>query len=145
MAEKRPLCSYSGEVKELQAGDSIGASRMFTAGEILVAGDLCRLHSDGKMWRANASAETTVIGLLGISPGSLAAEDSGAFTIFGDASGFTLLTPYAECYIGLTSGSLTTTQPPTVGDFIRVVGYALTATTAFINPSPVWIEKGATV
>jgi hypothetical protein len=45
-------------------------------------------------------------------------------------------------YIGCSFGQLTQTQPSTSGEFVRVVGYAISADLIYFNPSQDWIELG---
>ena len=114
-----------------------GLEGTFTAGEDLLAGDLCYLNVDGKVWKTDASAESTVVGQLIIAAEDILADASGLFLLYGKASGFTGLTTGAPCYISETAGEITQTQPTT---FVRLIGFALSATTIFLSPSPDWIE-----
>ena len=43
-------------------------------------------------------------------------------------------------YISTTAGTVTNTAPSATGDFVRVVGYALSTTLIYIDPSPDYIE-----
>ena len=43
-------------------------------------------------------------------------------------------------YIGCSVGQLTQTQPSGSGEFVRVVGYAISADLIYFNPSQEWIE-----
>lgn len=48
-------------------------------------------------------------------------------------------TPGQQLYVA-ENGALTATLPADSGDYVQVVGYALTATTVFFNPSPDFVE-----
>ena len=50
-------------------------------------------------------------------------------------------TPNDQLYVG-TNGEIVNTPPDVEGDFIQVVGYALSATTIYFNPSPNYAEVG---
>ena len=52
-------------------------------------------------------------------------------------SGLTLGVPY---FLSTTAGEITTTQPSSSADIIRVVGYALSATKFQFEPSGAWVE-----
>jgi hypothetical protein len=90
----------------------------------------------GNTWyQTDASAASTSKGLLGINTGSNAylirgyfRDDSYSFTVGG------------IIYLSPTTGSLTQTQPGGSGDIVRVVGYALTSSIYFFDPSQDWIE-----
>lgn len=107
--------------------------RAFTAGENLVAGNLCYLKSDGKMWKVSNAAEATSTGLLALATGAISAEASGTFRLAGyyTTSG---LTTGAIQYVG-TAGAITGTIPATSGNVVRIVGYAISTTVLYLNPS----------
>ena len=110
-----------------------------TAGEALSAGDLTYLNSDGFMWKADASAETTTDTLLAVATTSLSASTSGDFLLFGTytTSGLTTGSVY---YVSTTSGEWTTTAPSTTGEIVRIIGYALATTTLYFKPSGAYVE-----
>jgi len=49
-------------------------------------------------------------------------------------------TPGAQLYVSGTAGEITETAPIGSGDFVQVVGFALTADVIFFNPSPDYLE-----
>lgn len=114
--------------------------RSFIAGETLAINDTCYLNSDGKMWKTDASAVATSSGLVAMATEVLAADDTGTFMLYGESTGYAGLTPGAIYYIGLTAGQINTTVPAVTGEIVRVVGYALNATTVLFDPSKTWIE-----
>lgn len=50
-------------------------------------------------------------------------------------------TPNDQLFVG-TNGQIVNSPPNVEGEFIQVVGYALTATTIYFNPSPNYAEVG---
>ena len=46
----------------------------------------------------------------------------------------------STCYLSVTPGGLSSTQPTATGDIVRVVGYAIAADEIYFNPSQEWIE-----
>ena len=101
-------------------------------------GALLVLSSDGNWDEADADAEATV--------GQLAlAIESGTGTkqvlLYGahrnDAWNWT---PGAQLFVSTTTGAITATQPSGSGDFVQVVGWALTADIILFSPSPDYVE-----
>ena len=111
-----------------------------TAGEALSAGDLCYLSTDGMMWKADASAESTSITLLAIATETISANATGTFLLFGSytTSG---LTAGDIMYVSETAGAMTNTAPSTSGSVVRIVGYALSTTVLFFNPDNSYITN----
>lgn len=105
----------------------------FTAGETVVAGDLCYFKSDGKMWKTDADAESTSQGLLGIATAGITAESSGTFLMEGVYT-TTGLTAASEYYISATAAGWTATKPSTTNQVVRSLGYALSTTQLYFNP-----------
>ncbi len=106
-----------------------------TAGENLVLGDAVYKKSDGKVWKSDADATTTMPVI------ALAAE-----TVNADASGKFLLQGFVYkaawnwtvggiIYASITSGELSQTAPVGSGDQVQVVGIGETADIILFNPS----------
>ena len=104
--------------------------------------DLVYLGTGGKWLEADSNATGTSINLLGIAlevkddgeamnvalPGSFVADASWSFGV-----GVPLYVSAA------TAGAITATKPTGSGDVVRTVGYSLSATTIFFDPSPDYI------
>ncbi len=114
----------------------------YTAAVSLVAKDLCYLNSSGKMAKTDADAEATTQGYLALCVDTIAGDATGTFIFYGRLTGYTGLTVGGVCYVGLTAGEMTQTRPSASGKFIRVIGYADSATSIIFQPSPVWAELG---
>lgn len=87
---------------------------------------------------ADADNENKTKGLFGLALGTSPTSDGlltrGIKTMSGFSAGDTL-------YISLTEGTMTnTTSAMTTGDYVRVVGYALSNLLVYIDPSPDYIE-----
>jgi len=117
-------------------------SETATAGEALVAGNICYLKSDGKYWKANASAEATASGRLLMAMATIAANATGKFYAYGGYRTTTGLTTGSIYYLSTTAGGITTTAPATTGNVVRVVGYASSTTKFNFEPSNSWGEVG---
>lgn len=111
----------------------------FTAGESLVAGDVCYLKSDGKFWKIDADAEATSKGMLAMANATISADATGEFILAGryTTTGLTMGSTY---YLSTTPGAYTTTQPSGAGDIVRILGYALSTTVLYIMPSQFFVE-----
>jgi hypothetical protein len=121
-----------------------GFTATFTAGENLTIGELCYFKpGDSKMWQCDGDALATTTGLLAIATTTISADASGVFLLWGfirDDGAFAY-TAGDELYVSLTPGIPTATIPPAAGDFVRVVGNAITADVIMFNPSNDIIER----
>lgn len=157
MALKIPLVLTSGQIQQLQAGDSLNAScnevdvismTNSNAGAIVICAPV---YVDGAgtvdLAQADAAATTEILGLVAVSPsigiagsgniqtdGILAGSTDQWDAVTGDAGG---LTPGSVYYVDPdTAGMLTTTAPTTAGDFVIRVGVALSTTEMDITATP---------
>lgn len=126
-------------VETSSGGSGLPVTETLTAGESVVAGDLCYLKSDGKYWKANADDVTTASGRLAMANATISADATGEFITLGDftTSG---LTAGATYYIDDTDGSITTTQPTTSTYIVRIIGYAKSTTVLDFKPATEYIE-----
>ena len=124
-----------------------GITATFTAGEDLERGEVVYFKaSDSKMWKAVASA-TGTMPVVAMAAADISADATGKFLLYGVLAdngtfpaytvGGTLYAPEAE-----TSSQNVPEQaaPDTDGDFVQVLGYAVTANSVFFNPSNDVIE-----
>lgn len=113
-----------------------------TAGENLVYGELCYLKSDGKYWKADADAATSMPGTA-LACASISADATGTFLKFGymrhDAWDWS--TVGGLLFVDTaTTGGMTQTAPSGTGDQVQCVGYAKSADIIFFNPALVIVE-----
>lgn len=115
-----------------QEGTDLVISTTGTAGEALVAGDLCYLNTDGKYWKANASAYSTSSTELRIARTNLSAEELGTFIAQGSitSSGLTVGVRY---YVANLAGQITTVELSSP-NIVRYIGTASSATSLEFNP-----------
>jgi len=111
-----------------------------TAGESLVAGDICYLKSDGKYWKTDADAEATSKGQIRMSLATISADATGLFSREGYTWTTSGLTAGSTYYLSTTAGSKTVTAPSATGDIIRPIGYARSTTVFVFEPSQTYIE-----
>lgn len=105
-----------------------------TAGENVVAGEICYLKSDGKYWRAKADAEATTKGRIVMANATITADNTGTFITKGNYtdSGLTVGGTY---FLSISIAGVKTTTTPTSGNFVRVLGWATSATNFYFKPS----------
>ncbi len=121
-------------------GTTYDYARTETAGESLTAGDVCYLKSDGKYWKADASAESTSSQDLLIATESISADASGTFGEAGYKLTTSGLTAGSNYYVSETAGEYTLTAPSTSAAIIRPIGTALSTTVLKFNPATTWVE-----
>jgi len=134
-----PTADYHVSTKKYVDDKVVTPTEELTAGESLVNGNLCYLKSDGKMWKADASADTTCDTLLAMCLDTIAADATGTFQLFGQWT-TTGLTAGSKYYVSETGGAITATAPATTGAIRRFIGYALSTTVLYINIDNTYIE-----
>ena len=127
-------------------GEVSGDLALFQAGEDLTAGELVYFKSDGKVWKAVATAAATSR-CVAMATASISADAMGPFLLKGFARfnsefptwtiGGALFTPEAE-----TSSKNVPEQaaPDTDGDFVQIVGYAISADAIYFCPDSTVVE-----
>ena len=156
MAARKPLVLNSGQIEQLQSGDTLNAivsggdnfNLENTQGSAI--GRCFVVYSGGgtgqiKLARANASGTAKAIGLVNedsIANGStgnimLAGVMTPAGTAFWDdaTGGSGGLTPNAVYYLSEATAGMMTTTPPTTG-WVQKIGIALTDIDFWINIEP---------
>jgi hypothetical protein len=111
-----------------------------TVGESVAFGDILYLKSDGKWWKSDADAATTMPALrMALATASAdatclmlcqgwARNDAWSFTVGG------------ILYASATAGAMTQTQPDGCGDQVQTVGVAYHADKVWFAPSLVLVE-----
>lgn len=125
--------------------DSTATGRVaeFTAGETLNFGDVVYLKSDGEMYLIDADAEATLPGVYmaldGITDG-----DDGLFLVNGwvrnDAWNFTVGIMLYASLVGTTGNTITETRPTVAGDYVQLLGFALSADVMNFQPNIMLIK-----
>jgi hypothetical protein len=149
MASRKPLVIVSGQVQQLQAGDTLDASvaggdqiqlTNDEATAVVIGSPVYIDANDGfKKARANAAATSNVIGLVAKSPsianatpgpvttnGLLTATTTEWDAVTGQTGGLVFNTIY---YLDpATAGKMTITAPTTVGQYVLKLGKAISTT-----------------
>ena len=127
-------------------GEYSGDLAMFEAGEDLTAGEVVYFKSDGKCWKAVATASATSR-CVAMCLATTSANSMGPFLLKGFARfnsefptwtvGGALYTPEAE-----TSGKNVPEQtaPDSDGDFVQVIGFAISADAVWFDPDSTVVE-----
>jgi hypothetical protein len=120
-----------------------GITATFTAGEALVRGEVVYFKaSDSKMHKAVATASGTMPAVA-MAAADISADATGKFLLYGfiaDNGTFPSYTVYAPEGETSSQNVPEETAPDSDGDFVQVVGYAVTANSLFFNPSNDVIE-----
>jgi hypothetical protein len=124
--------AYEGEVVKIGSGSSMSFGQlryMSAAGSPLTA----------RWVNADADAESTSSGMLAIALGSNALTDG--MLVRGSITYSNTFTPGDILYVSLTEGGITNDISSfTTGDIVRIVGYAMSTSQIYFNPSPNFIE-----
>ena len=124
--------SYEGDVLKWGAASSMSAGQLRRMG---AAGS----PAASRWSNADADAESTASGMLGIALGSSATTD-GMF-IKGVIAFANSFTPGDTLYVSLTAGGITNDiSSYTTGDIVRIVGYAMSTGLIYFDPSDDYVE-----
>jgi len=127
-------------------GEFSGDVAVFQAGEDLTAGEVVYFKSDGKVWKAVATAAATSR-CVAMCTATISANAFGAFLLKGFARfdsefptwtiGGVLYTPEAE-----TSSKNVPEQaaPDSDGDFVQILGYAISGDAVYFCPDSTVVE-----
>lgn len=119
--------AVSGITAEMQVGESV------------VFGQVLFMHTDGKLWEADADVEAEKCFAL-VADASISADATGTVLLSGFARDDTWAwTVGGSIYNSTTVGALTQTAPSGTGDRVQVCGTATHADRIFFNPDSTWI------
>jgi len=103
------------------------------------AGNVYYYNSSGSWSLTNAGTGNASTGLLAISTTG-AGFDRGMLIRGYYLNTSWSFTPGAVLYLSVTGGSITQTQPSGGNNIVRIVGFAISATEIYFNPSNDWIQ-----
>jgi len=126
---------------------SSGITATFTAGEALERGEVVYFKaSDSKMWKAVATASATSR-CVAMAANDIAADAAGLFLLQGFLQDTGTFPSYTVSGLLYTPEAETTSQnvpeqtaPDTDGDFIQIIGWAVTADIVYFKPDSTVIE-----
>ena len=112
-----------------------GSTVTLTAGENVAFGDVCYFKSDGKAWKADASAISTAPATY-LAAAVISADAAGVFLRDGFARDDTWSwTVGGKIYLSETAGAFTQTAPTTASSVTQVLGVATHADRIDFRPS----------
>jgi hypothetical protein len=136
MAVRKPLVLVSGEIQQLQAGDTLSGP----VAEVAVIqltnddtgahalGDIVYIDAADGAKKAKADAGATAKAFA-FATGAITNGAVGSYQTDGILSGLTGLTAGAAYYLSAaTAGAMTTTAPSIVGQYVTRVGRAISTT-----------------
>ena len=130
--------SADGSMQDLPGG-AVADELPANAAEDIDAGELCFFNGTWNL--AQADAVGTVKFLLGIAKTSVTNGQSLVCTLEAPSvAGFTGLTAGALQYVSPGTAGALTEAKPTGTNWLRIVGYALTATTIRLKPSTDYVQ-----
>ena len=126
-----------------------GITATFTAGEDLVRGEVVYFKaSDSKMWKAVATAAATTR-CVAMAAADISADAAGLFLLRGFLADNGTFPAYTVAGVLYTPEAETSSQnvpeqaaPDTAGDFVQVLGWAVTANSVYFDPDSTVIEVG---
>jgi hypothetical protein len=136
MAARKPLVLVSGEIQQLQAGDTLAAS--VSEVDVIslvnadagnhVLGEFVYLFSAGNAKKAKADAIGTK-NALAVALATITPSASGTYQTDGIVTGLSGLTAGAVYYLSdATAGAMTATAPTSTGSYVVRLGIAISTT-----------------
>ena len=105
------------------------------------AGDVVTLNTSGQWVKADASAEATAYGLMGIALGTSASSNGILINGYARVSAFSGFTTGVPLFLSETAGDVTSTAPTATNTIVRVLGYKVDTNTVFFKPDNSWIKN----
>lgn len=132
--EEEEIGTGGGSVVDGVAGENLAAYDVVYA----AAGEYLKAQSD------NTEVEADAVGIVTEALGITSAA-TGEITLGGlvTNAGWSW-TPGAQLYLSGTYGGISEVEPTTVGDYVKPLGFAVTATQIFFNPQAGWVVGGTT-
>lgn len=111
-----------------------------TVGEDVIFGEVLYMKSDGKYWKADASASSTMP-ILAIASENISADATGNLLHQGYIKDNSWsFTAGNLVYSNTTAGDISTSTPTGSGEQVQVVGQAIAATIIYFDPNLTLIE-----
>jgi hypothetical protein len=142
MATRKPLVLVSGEIQQLQSGDTLGltsetgqATLTNSDAAAAAVGEIFYVFGADAVKKAKADAVATCTNNLWMATAVIGAGSTGVFQEDGVVTGLSGLTPGAIYYLSAaTAGAMTVTPPSTTGQYVVRLGTALSATEFMFSP-----------
>lgn len=144
MALKKPLVLNSGQIQQLQSGDTLDATVSETEGQVYtnddsgnhVLGDIVYIDAADGVKKAKADAAGTAKAIA-IATATITNGATGTYQTGGTLAGLAGLTAGATYYLSAaTAGAMTATAPSTLGQYVVKLGIATSTTEFLIDIEP---------
>lgn len=144
MTIRKALVLVSGQIQQLQSGDTLGGPVADTEQTAFtnddsgshVIGDIVYNDGNDTVKKAQANAGGTVQA-IGMATATIAASASGNYQTGGIVSGLSALTAGSVYYLSAsTAGQMSTTAPSTPGQYVVRMGTAVSTTEFKLNIQP---------
>jgi len=141
MSLRKPLVLASGEIQQLQSGDTLDAIVTETEGQTWtngdagnhVIGDVVYLNTADNVKKAKADAAGTKEAIA-LATATIVNATTGVYKTSGTLAGLSGLTAGAVYYLSqTTAGVMTTTAPSTIGQYVVRLGVAISTTEFLIR------------
>src|SRR6266478_2697572 len=141
MALRKPLVQVSGEMQQLQSGDTLDATVSETEAQTWtnddagnhVLGDIVYIDAADGVKKAKADASGTTKAIA-IATTTITNGTTGVYKTAGTLAGLAGLTAGSIYYLSAaTAGAMTTTAPSTVGQYVVRLGTAVSTTELLIS------------
>jgi len=136
MATRKPLVLVSGQIQQLQSGDTLSGPFAETEYVTLTnddasshgIGDVVYIDAADGVKKAKADAAGTA-NAFGFATATIANAATGSYQSSGILAGLSGLTSGSTYYLSAaTAGAMTTTAPTTVGQYVVRLGVAVSTT-----------------
>ena len=120
-------------------GSSAGEfKRTFTVGEDFTRGEIGYYNLAGQMMKTSSTNEGSTSPMLGLCLDDATTGSTATFLLMGffDATGYM---NGETLFVSPTAGEMTTNKPSSGGQFVRVVGYAISSEEIYFNPDATWV------
>lgn len=144
MALRKPLVLNSGQIQQIQSGDTLDATVSETEGQTYtnddvgshVLGEFVYIDAADGVKKAKADASGTAKAIAAATA-TITTGTTGVYQTSGTLAGLTGLTAGAPYYLSAaTAGAITSTAPSTLGQYVQRVGLATSTTELLINIEP---------
>jgi len=111
----------------------------------LITGTVCYVSGsvagNPAVLKAKADAEATAIGMLVMANETIDPDSTGEAMVLGSVSGFDSKIAGQLQYLSPTgAGNITSTVPTGSGQFVRIVGHAISSGVVYFNPDKTYLE-----
>ncbi len=144
--KKLTLANLKAYIGGGASGEEVVITCYNDTGDQIIKGSICYVSDDNggtpMIALAKADAVATTRGMLVMPKDDIDDEGTGECVVIGPVDEFSELTTGMPVYISEASaGVITQTIPSTAGHYVRIAGYALSATVVYFLPDGTYIKR----